>query len=51
MPDMSGLFLSTKLLEINPKLNVILLSDHFHDDDLKYIINLIFLKSVYQYTN
>ncbi len=27
MPDMNGLFLSTKLLEINPKLNVIIISD------------------------
>ena len=34
MPDMNGLFLSTKLLEINPKLNLIIMSDYF-DDDLK----------------
>ena len=27
MPNVNGLFLSTKLLEINPKLNVIILSD------------------------
>lgn len=27
MPDMNGLFLSTKLLEINPKLNIIIISD------------------------
>ena len=27
MPDMNGLFLSTKLLEINPKMNVIIMSD------------------------
>ncbi|HET8857371.1 MAG TPA: response regulator [Nitrososphaeraceae archaeon] len=27
MPDMNGLFLSTKLLEINSKLNVIILSE------------------------
>jgi DNA-binding NtrC family response regulator len=43
MPDMSGLFLSTKLLEINPKLNVILLSNHF-DDDLKYNYKFNILK-------
>ena len=27
MPNISGLFMGTKLLEINPKLNVIILSD------------------------
>ena len=27
MPDRNGLFLGTKLLEINPKLNVIIMSD------------------------
>jgi DNA-binding NtrC family response regulator len=43
MPDMNGLYLSTKLLEINPKLNVILLSDHF-DYDLKYNYKFNILK-------
>ena len=43
MPDMNGLFLSTQLLEINPKLNVIILSDHFHDD-LKYNYKFNILK-------
>ena len=42
MPDMNGLFLSTKLLEINPKLNVILLSDYF--DNLKYNYKFNILK-------
>jgi DNA-binding NtrC family response regulator len=28
MPDVNGLFMGTKLLEINPKLNVIILSDY-----------------------
>jgi DNA-binding NtrC family response regulator len=43
MPNVNGLFLSTKLLEINPKLNVILLSDYF-DDDLKYNYKFNILK-------
>ena len=43
MPAMNGLFLSTKLLEINPKLNVILLSNHF-DDNLKYNYKFNILK-------
>jgi DNA-binding NtrC family response regulator len=43
MPNVNGLFLSTKLLEINPKLNVILLSNHF-DDDLKYNYKFNILK-------
>ena len=42
MPDMNGLFLSTKLLETNPKLNVILLSDYF--DNLKYNYKFNILK-------
>src|SRR5215510_4853981 len=43
MPDMNGLFLSTKLLEINPKLNVIILSDYF-TNDLKYNYKFNILK-------
>jgi DNA-binding NtrC family response regulator len=43
MPNVNGLFLSTKLLEINPELNVILLSNHF-DDDLKYNYKFNILK-------
>jgi DNA-binding NtrC family response regulator len=43
MPDMNGLYLGTKLLEINPKLNVILLSNHFHND-FKYNYKFNILK-------
>jgi DNA-binding NtrC family response regulator len=42
MPDMNGLYLGTKLLELNPELNVILLSDYFHDDlDFNYKFNIL----------
>jgi DNA-binding NtrC family response regulator len=41
MPDMNGLFLSTKLLEINPKLNVIILSDYFEDLECNYKFNIL----------
>jgi DNA-binding NtrC family response regulator len=53
MPDMNGLFLSTKLLEINPKLNVIILSDYF-TDDLEYNYKFNILKkrvSIYKLIN
>ena len=40
MPDMSGLFLGTKLLSINPKLNVIIMSD-FGDLECSYKFNLL----------
>ena len=40
MPDRNGLFLGTKLLEINPKLNVIILSD-FADLKCNYKFNLL----------
>ena len=42
MPDMNGLFLSTKLLEINPKLNVIIMSDHIPNDlECNYKFNIL----------
>jgi DNA-binding NtrC family response regulator len=42
MPDMNGLFLSTKLLEINPKLNVIIMSDYFANDlEYNYKFNIL----------
>ena len=40
MPDMNGLLLGTKLLEINPKLNVILLSN-FKDFKYNYKFNIL----------
>ena len=40
MPNVDGLFLSTKLLEINPKLNVILLSN-FKDFKYNYKFNIL----------
>ncbi|HSA76059.1 MAG TPA: response regulator, partial [Nitrosarchaeum sp.] len=40
MPNVNGLFLSTKLLEINPKLNVILLSN-FKDFKYNYKFNIL----------
>jgi DNA-binding NtrC family response regulator len=40
MPDMNGLLLGTKLLEINPKLNVIIMSD-FGDLKCNYKFNLL----------
>jgi DNA-binding NtrC family response regulator len=40
MPDRNGLFLGTKLLEINPKLNVIIMSD-FGDLKCNYKFNLL----------
>ena len=48
MPKINALLLSTKLLEINPKLNVILLSNF---KDFQYNYKFTFSKSVYQYTN
>ena len=42
MPGMNGLFFSTKLLEINPKLNVIILSDFFAEDlEYNYKFNIL----------
>ena len=41
MPDMNGLFLSTKLLEINPKLSVIIMSDYFVDLKYNYKFNIL----------
>ncbi|MGE5635313.1 MAG: response regulator [Deltaproteobacteria bacterium] len=40
MSDMNGLFLSTKLLEINPKMNVIIMSD-FVDLKCNYKFNIL----------
>ncbi len=40
MPNISGLFLGTKLLEINPKLNVIIMS-HFVDLKCNYKFNIL----------
>ena len=40
MPDMNGLLLGTKLLEINPKLNVILLSN-LKDFKYNYKFNIL----------
>ena len=40
MPDMNGLLFGTKLLEINPKLNVIIMSD-FGDLKCNYKFNLL----------
>ena len=40
MPNINGLFLSTKLLEINPKLNVILLSN-LKDFKYNYKFNIL----------
>ena len=40
MPDMNGLLIGTKLLEINPKLNVIIMSD-FGDLKCNYKFNLL----------
>jgi DNA-binding NtrC family response regulator len=53
MPDMNGLFLSTKLLEINPKLNVIILSDFFADDlEYNYKFNILKKRvSIYKLIN
>ena len=40
MPNISGLFMGTKLLEINPKLNVIILSD-FANLKCNYKFNIL----------
>ena len=51
MPDMNGLFLSTKLLEINPKLNVIILSN-FIELDCNYKFNILKKRvSIYKLIN
>ena len=53
MPDMNGLFLSTKLLEINPKLNVIIMSDFFANDlEYNYKFNILKKRvSIYKLIN
>jgi DNA-binding NtrC family response regulator len=48
MPNVNGLFLSTKLLEINPKLNIILLRNF---KDFKYNYKFNILKNVYRCLN
>ena len=40
MPDRNGLYVGTKILEINPKLNVIIMSD-FGDLKCNYKFNLL----------
>ena len=40
MPDVNGLFMGTKLLEINPKLNVIIMCD-FADLKCNYKFNIL----------
>jgi DNA-binding NtrC family response regulator len=40
MPNVNGLFMGTKLLEINPKLNVIIMSD-FADLKCNYKFNIL----------
>jgi DNA-binding NtrC family response regulator len=53
MPKVNGLFLSTKLLEINPKLNVIIMSDYFADDlEYNYKFNILKKRvSIYKLIN
>ncbi len=41
MPNVNGLFMGTKLLEINPKLNVIILSDYFANLKCNYKFNIL----------
>ncbi len=51
MPKINALFLSTKLLEINPKLNVILLSN-FKDFKYNYKFNILKKRvSIYKLIN
>ena len=53
MPDIKGLYFSTKLLEINPKLNVIILSDFFANDlEYNYKFNILKKRvSIYKLIN
>ncbi len=41
MPDMNRLFFRTELLEINPKMKVIILSDYFVDLKCNYKFNIL----------
>ena len=51
MPKINALFLSTKLLEVNPKLNVILLSN-FKDFKYNYKFNILKKRvSIYKLIN
>jgi DNA-binding NtrC family response regulator len=51
--NLNGLFSSTKLLEINPKLNVIILSDYFSGDmEYNYKFNILKKRlSIYKLIN
>ena len=46
MPGMNGLFFSTKLLEINPKLNVIIMSDHIANLECNYKFDILKKKCI-----
>ena len=49
---MNGLYLSTKLLEINPKLNIIILSDYFPDVEYNYKFKILKKRvSIYKLIN
>jgi DNA-binding NtrC family response regulator len=41
MPNVNGLLMGTKLLEINPKLNVIIFSDYFVNLKCNYKFNIL----------
>jgi len=41
MPNVNGLFLSTKLLDTNPKLNIIIMSDYYTSLKCNYKFNIL----------
>ena len=41
MPNVNGLFMGTKLLEINPKLNLNIMSDYFVNLKCNYKFNIL----------
>jgi DNA-binding NtrC family response regulator len=52
MQDMNGLFLRYQLLEINPKLNVIIMSDYFTNLKCNYKFNILKKRlSIYKLIN